>query len=158
MIGGYMSIKSQTYIHYGADHFDENVFREKIQHPNEFLSMYKPAGLWGSPVDSEYGWKDFVLSEDFNVASLEKHFTFRLKKSAKVLHFYRFVDAMPYLYYNGEFRSHCLDLAKIYRSYDAVELHITNDYARFKDVTLCMVFNMWDVDSICVWNKDILVL
>jgi hypothetical protein len=45
-----------TYIHYGASKFDLDKF---VPVKNADFGWTKPdcGGLWGSPVDSEYGWK-----------------------------------------------------------------------------------------------------
>ena len=49
---------SKSYIHYGNDHFDINLFNEKKNSPRDNFYLNKPPfGLWGSPVSpvtSEY--------------------------------------------------------------------------------------------------------
>jgi len=47
-------------IHYGSTSFDPKKF-------NPVLNSYiKPTGgLWTSPIDSEFGWKDWCTAEDF---------------------------------------------------------------------------------------------
>lgn len=50
----------------------------------EFLN--KPGGgLWCSPKDSNWGWRDWCESEKFRLDRLNKYSTFRLKEKAKVL-------------------------------------------------------------------------
>jgi hypothetical protein len=66
-------------IHYGADKYL----------PEKFLPIcdaewVKPkGGLWTSPVNSEYGWREWCEAESFNLGSLKK--SFRVKFSGRVM-------------------------------------------------------------------------
>ena len=54
--------------HYGANQFDSSKFD-----PIRDQQFVKPeGGLWTSPINSEYGWKEWCLAEDFG--DLTKHF------------------------------------------------------------------------------------
>ena len=72
-------MKDKIYIHYGSDtlNLNANLVGD--------IFMNKPKGLWASPADSDYGWEDFCLSNDFRVESLDTYFTFILKKDTKIL-------------------------------------------------------------------------
>jgi hypothetical protein len=41
-----------------------------------------------------------------------------------------------------------LDLEKLYAEFDGMELFISEDFEHLHNG----MFNLWDVDSICVWN------
>lgn len=59
-------------IHYGADTYDPAKFK-----PVQNRNHVKPyGGLWASPVNAEYGWREWCLGEDFQVESLDQSFTF----------------------------------------------------------------------------------
>ena len=136
-----------NYIHYGADKFDPMSVSV-----NPFLLQQKPAGLWASPVDSDWSWKDWCECEGYHTESLKKSFTFALDDSAKVLHVYRLKDVEGYL----EPPAYCgLNMEKLCDDYDAMELHMSENYAELKHSFL---FNCWDCDSIVVWNYDKIVV
>lgn len=62
-------------IHYGDTRFS----RRKFQ-PIRDINFIKPdGGLWASPVDAAYGWKDWCLSEQFRCECLEKSFLFHIE-------------------------------------------------------------------------------
>ncbi len=68
-------------IHYGANKFNPKKFK-KIQND----SWIKPiGGLWLSPEDTEYGWRDFCTSEGFRTEKLQYHFRAKFKGNAKIL-------------------------------------------------------------------------
>lgn len=75
----------EIFITYGCGkHFDRSKFRE-IKN-REVLSIYhKPhGGLWSSPVNSDIGWKDWCLGEDFMLEKLKESFRFKIKETSKV--------------------------------------------------------------------------
>ena len=144
-----MKAKYRTYIHYGSNTFKPELLRDAKE---KYTRYFKPGGLWGSPTDAKLGWKSWCEAEEFRTDRLNKGFRFRLKKTAKVLHLHSFEDAKKYLKGNGW---ECeLDTEKIYKHFDAMELHICDDWNNFR---FNNVFYTWDVDSICVWNPDVIV-
>ena len=54
----------------------------------------------------------------------------------------------------GWFVDYKLNLEKIYKHFDAMELHLSDDRNGLRDTN---VFYGWDVDSIVVWNPDVIV-
>ena len=140
------------YIHYGSDRYFPERVHEEVE---RFDCCYKPSGLWASRVDAYFGWKEWCEYESFNTESLNRNFKFTLKDSAKILHLHSMEDAMEILKINeiyGSTTFYKLDVEKLYSNYDGVELHISEDFNNFRRNN---VFNMWDVDSICVWNSEI---
>ena len=77
-------MKYKEFISYGLI-IDRTKFEEIKDHPRvEYLE--KPlGGLWCSPVNSEWGWKDWCLSESYRTEKLETWTKFILSSSAKIL-------------------------------------------------------------------------
>ena len=144
-----------TFIHYGSKHFDREMFERPIVKGETVRGLNKPLkGLWGSPVDSNRSLRDFCLNEDFNVSSLNRHFLFKLKDSARVLKVLDTRD-LSYLYrrygIRGDYGRVSLDWNRIAKSYDAMVLMMPNDFDLTFNLNLCS----WDVDSVVIFNPDV---
>ena len=153
------------YIHYGDD-----CFRKERFHSVENRSGYpcnKPSvgsGLWASPVNADFGWKDFCIREDFRIGSLDKSFKFRLAKNARIYHIYTTKDLflLPEVDY-GKYREtdfgymsrYCIDYEKVSHMYDAIELHLFNSDG-YRNDSLDFYLYGWDCDSIIIFNPDII--
>lgn len=146
-----MQEHSSRYIHYGSNTFDINKDVSFTVHTD-----WKPSGLWASPETCMLSWADFCKEAQFHCDRLAKHFTFQLSPEAKILHLHKLDDAKDYLEvaettrYNTYYK---LNSNRLYENFDGVELHISEDYARFHSNN---VFNTWDVDSICIWNLNVI--
>lgn len=138
----------KEYIHFGHDHFD----REKFQEIKNDLYFCKPkGGLWASPVDAKYGWKDWCEAESFRERSQDNSFAFALKDGAKVYHIRHVSDvkAMP-LIDNGITTWYTPDFEKMFADgWDAIELHLS------ECGELYWALYGWDCDCILVLNPDI---
>lgn len=80
------------YIHYGSKVFDKSKF---VNISNWFI---KPkGGLWGSRIDSKYGWKEWNDESKFTTCLKENSFTFSLKPNANVVELFSADDlaALP---------------------------------------------------------------
>lgn len=163
---GYKPLKSmeRIYIHYNSDEYDKERLRRAVNDPEKHRPFYdKPHGLWASPEKCDLSWKDWCEYEDFYVEKLEKSFKFKLSPNAKILRINRLKDAYKYIIIevddflsdpNLTYTSLKLDLAQIYHYYDAMEVNMSNDYINFHNN---IIFNAWDVDSICIWNPDVII-
>lgn len=152
-----MSKRRRVFIHYGANKFDpEHQYRP-------YWCDRKPAGLWASAEKAQHGWKEWSLGNDFHTESLESYFKFTLSKKARILQIHKEKDIIPYLknYDPDKERSSIsrwfgcltelddeLDLEKLYAEFDGMELFISEDFEHLHNG----MFNLWDVDSICIWN------
>ena len=145
---------NKVYIHYGADHYDDTKFKP-ISNYNSIINKPK-GGFWASPVDANWGWKDWCDSEQFHIDRLNYSFKFTLVNGSKVFHIRTLKDIfkLPFgkepesghiyrmnWYYNWE---------KIAEKYDAVELHMSENYMLFH-----WTFYSWDVDSIVILKPGI---
>lgn len=142
------------YVHYGSNKFDARKLIDGVVE-NRFRRTDKPWGLWASPVNAKYGWKDWCEDEDYNTDDLYLSFRFRVKANARILHIHSLSDAKKYLLVKERFYSitdYMLDLKRIYAHYDGMELHLSDDWS-MRDNN---VFYTWDADSICVWNPDVI--
>lgn len=149
-------MSSKSYIHYGADAFSMEKFEERRQNPHNNRYINKPPyGLWASPIDADLGWKDWCEAEEFHTDRLDKSFTFTLSDNAKILVVTSNDDIKDYI---SDFDKRVslfkyLDFDKIMRDYDCMEL--VHTYGHYDELHGGF-FNSWDVDSIVIWNPQII--
>lgn len=67
--------EKKLFVHYGAAHFDKDRF---LPAKNEEGWVKPTGGLWGSPVDSKYGWKEWCEENHYKSDATEECFYFRL--------------------------------------------------------------------------------
>ena len=146
---------SVRYIHYGDDSFRPEAF-EPVKNSTW---LNKPVGgLWSSPIDAERGWKSWCEGEEFNLESLDKHFTFTLKDSARILTIEDVKDLsyIPMLLkkkcnYGPDHTEYWPDFEKIAKNYDAILFNVSKDYR------LYWALYGWDCDTLLVLNPDVIV-
>ena len=148
----------KTSIHYGSDTFEpRNYGSMKLR----CLSYDKPTGLWASPIDSEWSWKDWCFSNNFHTERFDKSFQFTLKDDTKILKINRPEDISDYvivideLSFSPEFPFYGLDLDRIYTEYDAMEVTMSDHWG---DMHNHRIFYTWDCDSIVIWNREKIIL
>ena len=147
---------SKKYVHYGNDHFDLDKFKEKIDLRLDNYYLNKPPyGLWGSPVNAEFSWRDWCEGEEFHLDSLNSHFIFSVKDAAKILTVKKDKDIWKYLKHYPKMYSSYLDFNVIMREYDGMELIHADNYWELH--TKPGRFNTWDVDSVVIWNPNVIV-
>lgn len=148
-----------NYIHYGHKSFDPIYMLSTMNHAFKYRRRDKPHGLWASPVDCELPWKEWCENEDFHTDTLDKSFTFSLSPDARVLHVNHILDIEPFIRYERLdpdllWSYPELRLNTIYNKYDAMEVHMSKHWNELHDSPL---FYSWDVDSIVVWNPDVII-
>ena len=93
--------------------------------------------MWGSPINSKNGWKNWCECNDFDVERLNKSFTFTLKEGSKVLYvrndnelqdlklIHCFDRLNLYVKY-GYGNKYCMDFERLFavHGYDAMEVHM----------------------------------
>ena len=135
----------------------------KIKTASQYLN--KPAGgLWSSPVDSVWGWKDWCESEDYRQGyGLKFGFKFILKKSAKIFVIDSLSDylRMPEKYfstcrYDGKYY---IDWEKLCMDYDGFLLTY-NGFCETRFIEDCGLnrrgFYSWDCETLLVFSLDII--
>ena len=137
-------------IHYGSSQFDRSAFAGVVD-----AHCIKPAGgLWASPVDAEFGWKQWCESEDFNLLNLDRSFTFSISGNIFTIDNVEDMNQLPWIE-AGPLRCisfECLMAAGI----DAVHLTWAGQVA----TRLSHPRNLygWDCESVLVMNPDIISL
>lgn len=137
----------KKFIHYGTTGFDRTRFKPiKNQ---DCYGVNKPyGGLWASPVDAAFGWKDWNEREHFAECNEQNSFRFSVKDDAKVfeVHSRKDVETMLHRFFNGS----SFDFEAMSKEYDAVLFYCNSEtyYALYG----------WDCDSILIMNQDIIVL
>lgn len=152
----------KEYIHYGSLHFSEEKFDECKNQKRNLSRLNKPNfGFWGSPVDTDWGWKDWCKSEYFCLESFDKSFRFRLKNGSRILKVRMVKDVIKYTYerriYSPSMNCYFNDgygikFYEIMRKYDGLELIHGDHYHELHSGP----FYTWDCDSIVIWNPGII--
>lgn len=147
------------YIHYGDSNFDPGLCTRDVHSHHA-----KPnKGIWASPVDAEFGWKDWCESEQWCPKGFnwKKSFIFTLTEEAKILYIHTEDDILDYIIkdpddwniFNTKTSvSDSLNLEKLYNEFDGMELFMSENYVSLH----YSIFNSWDCDSIVVWNPKVI--
>ena len=151
-------MKHGKYIHYGSKEFKPDRF-EKIK--NLEYGSKPRGGLWASPVDAAYGWKDWNETEQLKECSTDNSFTFTLTDTARVL----VLDSVEKLFEIGKYLPdaykerfsaeteawmYVFDWEELSARYDAVE------YCLSRCHSLYFALYGWDCDSILILNPQII--
>lgn len=161
-------VSSSEYIHYGSSHFDPLLMTNRPK-SNITTCINKPnAGLWASPVNSNWGWKDWCESEQFYKNDFSKYFVFKLKPNAKILTIRSLEDWDMILNEVFKDRDGYNILENLFLNIDTNERDMIWDYiSKFYDAILVIMddnydemhmsfeFNSWDCDSIVVFNPEV---
>lgn len=147
---------SNKYIHYGCSNFDINFF-DPIH--NCSVPWIKPfGGLWGSPVECKgSSWKDFCISENFDVDRLGEYFYFSIKPEAKgmVIKSTKDIETKlnPYIVSNlfGDSVKAIDFEALMSAGYDYM-------YVEMNSSDLYFALYGWDCTSVVVFQPDCIVL
>ena len=144
----------KIWIHYGSDKFDPELV---VANSKKLHNRCKPNGLWASPDDKlSWTWKRWCESEDFHCDRLNRYFKFRVSSKAKILWVHKLRDIDPYLI-NGDsgYYFDCkLNTQVLMSKFDGIVLIHGKNYSELHN----NFFYTWDVDSICVWNPDVIEL
>lgn len=151
----------KEYIHYGSD----KLCPELIV-PGHSFNPTKPNGLWASPVNSGWGWKEWCESEQWSPENFDwrKHFRFHLAEASKILEIHKEVDILPYLEPKFITEKNCfglktdctdrLNISKLTIEFDGMEVFMSENWEELH----YSIFYSWDCDSLVVWNPDVIVL
>lgn len=161
-------IKDITWINYGISEISAEKFR-KVTNTNE-VGRYIPGkpvgGLWASPVDSEWGWKDFCECENFRTETLDKSVKFKLKENSKIYTINSFND-LEKLY--QKYPNHKLEHIENVRlinfegmiadGYDGIYLTLPGllDCKDKDGLGLMYFIEGWDVESVVVFNFESMI-
>lgn len=180
-------VLDKVWISYGSSSFDPNKFttydsalsrkayEDAIANGLDFRVSYddyvemqrrlmgnrnKPIfGLWASPVDSEWGWRNFCMRERFNIEKLRDKFLFKLSPGSRI-YVIDSAEDLDAVSVSGldDIGYKTIDFRKLLdEGYDG--LYVTEDAVGLYDdpQTRLRGLSLWDVESICVFNKDVII-
>jgi len=140
---------SKKYIHYGSTAFDPEMWHD-VKNGG---SITKPTGgLWASPIDAEFGWREWNAESHFMTCKNENSFVFTLNEKAKVKRLYMLadVDLLPQRNLGYATNMVSIDFEKcVEEGIDAIELCTL-------DNGLYWALYGWDCESILILNKDVI--
>lgn len=117
-------------------------------------------GLWGSPVDSSCGWKEWCENNEFHTDTLNVFDTWSLKQESNILIIDSFDDLVSVMEIYGKCDTRFpdtqyLDFSKIMKDFDGMYLTDNgNGECHFGNGMLNL--NAWDCESIVVWNPNVI--
>ena len=135
--------------------------------------MKPKSALWGSPIDAEFGWREWCEAENYIPGKrhmsfdeyFKTYFTWTLKDDSKIYTISDMNDIQKLAYYIGIihrsdkfFNYYILDYKMAYdMGYTAIELcNPTLGHRFFNDLEL--LFNSWDCESIVVLDPSKVIL
>jgi hypothetical protein len=150
--------KGMIFVSYLKDEYIQKAFKP-IQYDGTASILNKCRnGLWASPIDSIYGWKQWCEEEEFPLGN--NLFTFKLKDNAKIYVIDNYEDLEKISTMKDKFGMRYINFKQlldnnydgIYASENAVVTlrYIDND--NIQDLS------SWDVESLCVFNPNAIIL
>lgn len=146
------------YIHYGANKYEPGKFKPIVNCDHDWTKP-RSGGLWASPVNAKWGWRQWCNSENFETERLVNSFTFTLSPEARVCHVRTINDLrkLPKRQHMIDSMYYTIDFEKAMREYDAIELHLSEDVGDSWEDSLYFKLYGWDCDSILIMNPEVIV-
>jgi hypothetical protein len=154
-------VLDKVYIAYGSSEYSPNKFKPvDLKHWRSTINNKPFGGLWASPIDSKWGWKDWCQAEEWKTESLNTYFTFTLAPGANIYVIDNEKDLMSVSTFRSEYTSTLsIDFADLINNgYDGI--YVTDNAARkFRCSTIYGISDLssWDCESICIFNKDVII-
>ena len=158
-------MKKSVYRHFGSSKFDRELFNPIHNRP---FSNKPFGGLWACPVeDKDIDWEEWCRREEFNFESLEEHFDFTIKDDSKIMVIkdIKNLDKLPRVK-NPEFileydtMNTNIDFEELAKKYDGIMVWIYRssdiDLTRMSFDGIYYRMYGWDVDTLVVFNPDII--
>lgn len=153
-------VLDKVYIAYGSNAYSPKKFRPvDLTHWRNAVNNKPFGGLWASPIDSKWGWKDWCQAEEWNTESLNTNFTFTLAPGTNIY----VIDNENDLKLVSTLRSEymptlSIDFGKLMaQGYDGI--YVTENAARkfhYSIINGVSDLNSWDCESICIFNKKVI--
>lgn len=157
-------LSDTVFVSYGTDKLDLNNVKpvETGNNPLHYriaVSRNKPyGGLWASPLTSTRGWGEWCSDNDFRLDTLSHHFLFKLSPDANIYVIDTMDDLSSISTMKDEYGRRFMDFQRLSRDYDGI--FVTADAVsslRMHDDMYLSDLYSWDVESLCVWNADVIV-
>ena len=136
-------------IKYGSDKFDLSKFNPVKSQPG---AIKPDGGLWASPVNSEYGWKEWCEENEFHLDDLKESFTFWYESdNILVIDSKKDLSKIKWLEFYRRFIPDFLAM-----DYDAIYLTRKGEAA----TRLLMDENLygWDCESVFIMNPEGIII
>lgn len=178
--GNHKNIYDITFVSYGTNEFSKDKFilpymRSEVNKPHR--------GFWGSPIDSLNGWGEWCNRENFHTDKLDEHVLFKIKKGSNIYiidtqedldniskdediediiqtiqrkfnYSYEEARNAALKYYHNSLKK-IIDFNYLYKHYDGI--FVTERAVKeLRNVNNGDGLYWWDVESICVFNPDII--
>ena len=148
-------LKSLTIVHYGHKKYYPNKLKPIIN-----INWVKPHGrLWCSPIDSEWGWKDWCVSEKFRDCDNKNSFNLKFYDWAKIIIIdsYKDLEKLPLIdcSFNKHFKKHYPDFELLSKNYDGIWLTENGQnethFSSFKFNSGLDLYG-WDCETVFIMN------
>lgn len=155
-------VLDKVYIAYGNSEYSPDKFRPvDLKHWRNAVNNKPFGGLWASPIDSKWGWKDWCQSEEFNLDALKKNFTFTLSPNAKIYVIDNQNDLFAVSTHQSQYmRTLTIDFAQLINNgYDGIYVtdKAANEFHSYSGNLNIEGLNAWDCESICIFNKNVII-
>lgn len=141
--------KWPTLIHYGSTKY----IKEKVKPITNAIRVKPNGGLWTSPVNSKYGWKDWCEDEEYRPCDDTNSFKLKLHNWAKVYIIDSLDDLkkMPVYHYQND-KLFFIDFENLSKSYDAIWLTEKGE----GETRLSYPIDLygWDCESVLIMNPE----
>jgi hypothetical protein len=141
-------------IHYGSNTYNPELFKPVTNHKP--ASVNKPiGGLWVSPTNCEWSWKDFCEAEDFRIDKLSSSFKLKLKDGVRI---YKIdsLDDLTKLVKSHSWKNiidcYELDFEKLSKDYDVI--YLTYEGMGETRLSQPMDLNAWDCECMLIMNPN----
>lgn len=151
LIGGFE--RSRLVVHYGAKKYNPEKFEPIVC--NGFEKPEK-GGLWTSPIDSVFGWKDWNKMTNFVKCEDENSFTLCLKENVKIFEINSFEDLSNAPLIKSIIGMYNLNYEEIEKNYDAIWL--TSKGQIQTRTTYPIWLNSWDCETVFILNPDCFIV
>ena len=168
-----------VWITYGSDRFNPAKFKPiEIEAQDSGTNKPHDGGLWACPVNSEYGWDVFCRMAEWE-DRLKSHFVFKLKPDARIyvvdgrkdlIDISTAMVPKPFNFwtvYQGnrsvKYPLYQIDYKRLLNEgYDGI--YVTDNASGLREMAyempnggFCRGLYAWDVESICIFNPDVIV-
>lgn len=156
--------KDKVFISYGTDKLDLNSVKpiETGKSPLKYriaVGRNKPyGGLWASPLTSTKGWGEWCSDNGFRLDTLSHHFIFKLSPDANIYVIDTMGDLNDISTMKDEYGRRSMDFHRLSMEFDGVFVtaDAVSSLRMHDDMSLSDLYS-WDVESLCVWNADVIV-
>lgn len=148
--------KDMIFVSYLNGEYDQKEFK-----PIEYDDVYTIEnkcryGLWGCPIDSNFGWKEWCEKEEFFIGN--DLFTFKLKDNAKIYVVNNYEDLERISTLKDRFGRGSINFKELLaNNYDGI--YVTENAIKSLRFLKGNVQDLscWNVESVCIFNPNVII-